>query len=338
MNMQVAIVHRDLLALAALRQLVRRRAGWHLAWSADRADTALARCRGEAPGMLLLGLDDGTDVDAVRALAGMAKCPVVLVVDSLETRREWVFDALGAGARDVVVMDHARALHEDDVRVFWKKLEAIAQAHGDGFAGEGGREPRALLAIGASSGGPRAVARLLQGLRPDLPASVVVVMHLEQRFAQGMADWLGRHATMPVLPASEGDAPRVGEVRLAATNDHLRLNARQRWSYSEEPIQCHYRPSVDVCFGSIAEHWPHQAIGVLLTGMGQDGARGLKVMRARGWLTIAQDEQSSDVYGMPKAAVALGAAARVLSLAEMPGVLNEVLAGFGEGVSHVAES
>jgi two-component system, chemotaxis family, response regulator WspF len=101
---------------------------------------------------------------------------------------------------------------------------------------------------------------------------------------------------------------------LAATNDHLRLRANGKFAYTREPAQTPYRPSVDTFFHSVVEHWHGDAIGLLLTGMGRDGAIGLKAMRAKGYYTIAQDEATSAVYGMPKAAAAVGAARAILPL------------------------
>jgi len=331
--MRIGIVHQDPLERACLRHLVARRAGWRVAWDVDRGEAALARCRAEPPALLLFGLGAGMPVapECVRALVESVDCPVLLVVDSLRATRGLVFEALRQGARDVVRMSREQAQQPARVADFWKKLEALVQREGSPVSRP---MPPTLVAIGASSGGPRAVARLLAGLRAELPASIVVVMHIGRRAAPGMADWLAQHASMPVVLAEEGMRPEAGRVALAATDHHLTLNARLRWHYREEPKDCSYRPSVDVCLGSIVAHWPHRAIGVLLTGMGHDGARGLKAMRERGWLTIAQDEHSADVYGMPRAAKAMGAAVRVLPLERIAPTLSRALAAVDEGGLH----
>jgi len=151
------------------------------------------------------------------------------------------------------------------------------------------------------------------------------VQHVDEVFAAGMAQWLGSESNIPVRLAREGEVLQPATVLLAGTNNHLYLAPEGRLVYRREPADQVYRPSIDVFFESVATYWRGEAVGVLLTGMGRDGARGLKLMRERGFHTIAQDQASSAVYGMPKAAVALGAAAEVLPLDRIPTRLIERL-------------
>jgi two-component system response regulator WspF len=130
---------------------------------------------------------------------------------------------------------------------------------------------------------------------------------------------------LPVRLAQEGDCPEAGIVLLAGTNDHLHLMSTGMLGYTVDPADMPYRPSVDVFFDSVVEHWQGRAVGVLLTGMGRDGALGLKAMRANGYYTIAQDEASSAVYGMPKAAAALDAAVVILPLSRIADALVHAL-------------
>jgi two-component system chemotaxis response regulator CheB/two-component system response regulator WspF len=144
-----------------------------------------------------------------------------------------------------------------------------------------------------------------------------------------MADWLNAQSTLPVRVAREGDRPEPGRVLLAATNDHLHFCAggkvNPRLAYTKEPLATPYRPSIDVFFQSVVASWSGNAVGVLLTGMGRDGAAGLAAMRARGYHTIAQDEATCAVYGMPKAAAALNAAVAILPLQN---IANAVVSAF----------
>ncbi|VWB74224.1 two-component system protein-glutamate methylesterase response regulator [Burkholderia dolosa] len=142
----------------------------------------------------------------------------------------------------------------------------------------------------------------------------MIVQHVDQAFAAGMADWLDGYTRLPVRVARQGSVPRAGEVLLAASNDHLWVSPRGVLGYTRHPADTPYRPSIDVFFHSVADGWQGDALGVLLTGMGRDGALGLKAMRAKGCYTIAQDEATSAVYGMPKAAAAIGAASAILPL------------------------
>jgi chemotaxis response regulator CheB len=129
-----------------------------------------------------------------------------------------------------------------------------------------------------------------------------------------MAAWLSEQSQLPVRLAHDGDHPAIGTVLLAGRNDHLIFTGPDRFGYTRDPHQAVYRPSIDVFFHSVLKHWRGEAVGVLLTGMGRDGAAGLKAMRNRGFYTIAQDEASSAVYGMPKAAAALDAAVDILPI------------------------
>lgn len=184
-----------------------------------------------------------------------------------------------------------------------------------------------LVAIGSSAGGPPALAILLRGLPRSFSAAIVIVQHIDGRMAAGMAEWLGHHCALPVRVAVEGDQPTGGHVLIAATSDHLVLKSADRLGYTSEPLELVYRPSVDVFFQSVRRRWRATAVGVLLSGMGRDGAVGLKALRDHGCHTIAQDEASSAVYGMPKAAAAISAAVDVLPMDHIAARLIAVCPG-----------
>ena len=169
------------------------------------------------------------------------------------------------------------------------------------------------------------LATLLRDLPRDFPAAVVIVQHVDEQFAAGMATWLNQGTALPVRVATEGDRPKVGEVLLAATCDHLTFRTADRVGYTSDPIDYVYRPSVDVFFHSACRLWRGDVVGVLLTGMGRDGALGLKALRDRGHYTIAQDEATSAVYGMPKAAATIKAAVDILPAERIASKLMEVL-------------
>lgn len=171
-----------------------------------------------------------------------------------------------------------------------------------------------LVVIGASAGGPKALATILSQLPQDFGAAIAIAQHIDAQFSPGLANWLDRETPLTVELARVGAKPEIGKVLIAGRNDHLVLNSHLTFSYSEYPQEDPYRPSVNALFNSIAQYWPGSAIAVLLTGMGNDGAVGLKSLRSAGWHTIAQDRASCAVYGMPKAAVQLGAAVEVLPL------------------------
>jgi len=165
-----------------------------------------------------------------------------------------------------------------------------------------------LIAMGASTGGPPCIREIIDMLRPDQSPPVVVTQHMSDQFILGFAEWLGSNVEMPVLVARSGMPLDPGQVYIAPGDQHLEVTDSGTLKVvSTSPV--HYqRPAVDVMFQSVARSYGSRAVGVLLTGMGSDGAEGLRAMRESGALTIAQDEASCLVYGMPAAACRLNAA------------------------------
>ena len=180
-------------------------------------------------------------------------------------------------------------------------------------------KPPQVLAVGASTGGPSALAKLLAALPADLPATVLVAQHLDQAFSGNLTDMLAAQSGREVTVAREGERLLPGRVFVARGGDHMVLSSVNTLHYTSEP-STPYRPSVDALCTSLAGSRLAPGVGVLLTGMGSDGAKGLLALRKAGWFTIAQDEQSSAVYGMPKAARDMGAANLVLPLAAIAGL------------------
>lgn len=184
-----------------------------------------------------------------------------------------------------------------------------------------------LIAIGASTGGPEAIRQVLQGLPAEVPP-IVVVQHMPPVFTRSFAERLDKLCTVRVKEAEDGDLLEPGHAYIAPGDYHLQV-ARNGSQYrarvaQTEPVNRH-RPSVDVLFDSVAQTSGAAAVGVLLTGMGADGARGLKKMRDAGACTIAQDEQTCVVFGMPREAIALGGAEFVLPLPQIAHKVVELL-------------
>ncbi len=173
-------------------------------------------------------------------------------------------------------------------------------------------QPRAvsLVAVGASTGGPPCIREVLAGMHAKSPPTLVV-QHMPADFMSGFAEWLAPLLRVPVLVAVHGQKPLPGHVYVAPGGLHLTLGAGGRLEVRDGPLVSYQRPAVDVLFESLAEKAQGVAAGVLLTGMGEDGARGLLAMRKAGHVTMAQDEASSLVFGMPGTAIALGAAQHI---------------------------
>jgi two-component system response regulator WspF len=305
-------------------------------WIARDGAEAVELCAKHTPDLVLMDLImpvmDG--VEATRRIMASTPCSILIVTVSVQANSGRVFEAMGHGALDAI---DTPTLGSGDVRASAArllskinsisrisdstKIRTVAEAKGAPQSSRGG-----LVAIGASAGGPSALAELLAGLPRDFAAALVIIQHVDERFTAGLADWLGGSSALPVRLAREGDRAMPGTVLLAGTGDHLTLKGADRLGYTSEPADYAYRPSVDVFFHSVGKHWPGKAIGVLLTGMGSDGASGLKALRAKGHYTIAQDKASSAVYGMPKAAAAADAAVDILPLKLIAGKLVDALA------------
>lgn len=199
-----------------------------------------------------------------------------------------------------------------------RKLLAQEESQFEAFAG-----PAAdVVAIGASSGGPRVIEALLSSLPSTFALGIVVVQHMTDGFTTSMLKWLQERCALQIKVAEEGDAIVPRRVLFTPETSHLVAAIGGRVHLSDaEPVNGH-RPSIDVTFNSIAKVYGARSAGVLLTGMGSDGAQGLLAIRQAGGITIAQDEESSPIFGMPRAAIELNAAQQVLPPAGIIRSLN----------------
>jgi two-component system response regulator WspF len=336
--MKIGIVNDLPLAVAALRRALSLRADHQIAWVANDGREAIDYCAVHRPDIVLMDLVmprlDG--VEATRQIMAQTPCPILVVTVDIQAHADRVYEAMGAGAIDAI---DTPILGGGDLRKasqpLLDKIDRIGRIAND-------PSPLALrvppptpslnvahasqlIAIGVSAGGPAALATVLGGLPDNLQAAVVIVQHVDRSFAGGLATWLDQHSALPVRLAMAGERPRAGGVLLAGTNDHLVMRPSGLLAYTPDPVEAPYRPSVDVFFNSVVRYWRGQAIGVLLTGMGRDGALGLKAMRDKGYYTVAQDKATSAVYGMPKAAAALDAAMTILPLPDIAGALVNAL-------------
>jgi two-component system response regulator WspF len=335
--MKIAIVNDMPMAVEALRRALAFEPGHEVVWVAGNGADAVRKCAEQTPDLILMDLImpvmDG--VEATRQIMAATPCAIVIVTVDRQQNMNRVFEAMGHGALDVVDTPAIGGANPKEAAApLLRKILNIGWLIGQ----RGAREPAAanpvraavqrqgLVAIGSSAGGPAALEQLLKDLPVNFPAAIVLVQHVDQVFAAGMAEWLSSAAGLPVRLAREGEPPQPGTVLLAGTNHHIRLLKNGTLAYTAEPVNEIYRPSIDVFFESVARYWAGDAVGVLLTGMGRDGAQGLKLMRQQGWLTIAQDQQTCAVYGMPKAAAAIDAAVEIRPLNTIAMRLKEVFA------------
>jgi two-component system chemotaxis response regulator CheB len=170
-----------------------------------------------------------------------------------------------------------------------------------------------LVAIAASTGGPAALAEILGRLPPGFPVPIVVVQHITPGFGPSLATWLNQMSPLEVRLAQPSEAPRPGQVLIAPDDHHLEITALKLLKISQgAPDSNSQRPSANYLFHSVARNYGEKALGVILTGMGNDGAEGLLAMRQSGAYTLAQNEESCVVFGMPAVAIEIGAVAQIL--------------------------
>jgi two-component system response regulator WspF len=336
--MKIGIVNDLPSAAEVLRRAVVSRPEHQVIWIAHDGAEAVAMCAKATPDIILMDvIMPGMDgVEATRRIMAATPCAILVVTFSVGANTARVFEAMAQGALDAVDTPSLGVgnLQESAAHLL-AKIDTVGKLIGEkkttSFVGKDSRHPsprareKQLVAIGASAGGPAALVRVLSGLPEKFPAAIVVIQHVDPQFAAGMAEWLSEHSRLPVRVAQEGDRLESGMVLLAGTSDHLVFKSADRLGYTAEPKDYIYRPSVDVFFESVNLCWPGTVAGVLLTGMGRDGAVGLKALRIRGHHTIAQDQASSAVYGMPKAAAALGAAVDILPLENIAAKLVSTL-------------
>jgi two-component system chemotaxis response regulator CheB len=185
-----------------------------------------------------------------------------------------------------------------------------------------------VIAIGASAGGPSALRTLLGALPTSFSIPIVIVQHMPEEFLPGLARWLAHETARPVQLVTADQPLRAGRVYLAGGHAHL---AVQRVTGSLFAVQTYdrgayrYQPAIDVLFESVAAACGGGSVGIVLTGMGDDGAAGLLAMRQAGALTIAQDEDSATVFGMPGAAIRCGAVEHVLALSNLANTLSSLI-------------
>ncbi|KJH71366.1 chemotaxis-specific protein-glutamate methyltransferase CheB [Aliterella atlantica] len=178
-----------------------------------------------------------------------------------------------------------------------------------------------VITIGASTGGPQAIHKILAQFPAEFPVPIICTQHISQGFLQGLVDWLDSECKVKVKVAQVGESPLPGTVYFAPDNSHLELDAQGKFIYSSAlPVDGHC-PSVTVTFKSVAKFYGRSAAGILLTGMGRDGAEGMRAIAQVGGMTFAQDEKTCIVFGMPKEAIALNVVQQVLPIQEIAPLL-----------------
>lgn len=325
--MKIAIVNDMKIAVTALQKALSH-SDHEVVWIAINGEEAVEKCQIITPDLVLMDLlmpvMDG--VEATRQIMEKSPCPILVVTSSVEENADKVFRAMGAGALDAIntpLIEEANNVAGSSALLEKIRIISLLSKTPDTIKSNinTAEESRVdlnktanLVVIGASSGGPQALKTILEKLPENFPVPIVVIQHVDENFAPELAAWLNTLSPLNVRIAKDNESLKKGNVYIAGKNDHLTVNSLLRTKYTSLPDDLAYKPSVNVFFNSIANNWKGKAIGILLTGMGNDGAEGLLRMKQRGDYTITQDQESSAVYGMPKAAINMNAARAIIPL------------------------
>lgn len=304
--------------------------------SASDGEEALEAVRQRKPDVITMDIrmPRMNGLEATRLIMETYPTPIVIVSGTLGEEEAASFRAIEAGALAVMQRpvgrghpDHEAMARElvrtvklmSEVKVVkrWarpRKVETASRV----FSATEVKLSRApteikLVAIGASTGGPVVLHQILSGLPKSFPVPVLIVQHISSGFVRGLAEWLATSSGFPVRVATHGERLLPGHAFVAPDGFHMGIGKNDRIELSGNGPENGLRPSVSYLFRSVAHLFGRAAVGVLLTGMGKDGAQELKLMKERGAITIAQDEKSSVIHGMPGEAIDLEAATHVLS-------------------------
>lgn len=347
--MKIGIVNDSVIAVESMRRILASAPQHTIVWTARNGAEGVKLCTEQKPDLVLMDMMMPVmgGVEATRQIMKNSPCAILVVTSTITSHSAKIFEAMGAGALDVIVTPgFGKDGGSAEGKALLDKITRIGIIIGGSScsnpvsnAARPGKKVElntrgCLVAIGSSTGGPQALVKILSCFPEDFSSPIVIVQHMDVQFTAGLVDWINSRIKLPTRIVVEGDRPQSGRVLVPSTAGHMVMTRAQTLSYTQEPINNAYHPSVDVFFHSVAKYWGGSVIAVLLTGMGRDGAEGLLALRQRGWHTIAQDEASSVVYGMPKAAADLGAAKDILPVCDIgPAIVNILAPNRGEGTN-----
>ena len=338
MPIRVLLVDDSAVVRKLLRAIFAQDDAFEVMGEAANGVEAVAQVRRERPGLIAMDLEMPLmgGVDAIEEI--MSFCPVPILVVTDFANAQHAYAAVAHGALDVVAKS---ALTEKQVDAFLARARLVASipvithvkslrhhaptarlAMAPHPAGQPHHRP--VFGLTSSTGGPQALCRVLSLLPDDFNCPILIAQHVIPGFAAGMAKWLASESSLPVKLAEQGEVIVPGQVYLSPSEAHLSVTAGDRIDLLALRAGDTYRPSCDMLLESMAKSFGQRAVGVILTGMGSDGARGLARVRAVGGTTWAQDEASSVVYGMNRVAIENGAVQRVLPLEDIAAAMVQL--------------
>ena len=342
---KVLVVDDSAVARDLLSHILNSDAGIQVIGTACNAKEAMDSLRRNKPDIISMDINMPVlnGFEATRIIMETNPVPIVIVTGIDLNELDMSFHAIEAGALTVLHKPHGigHPRHTTDVDELITAIKLMSEikvvkrwARGEKGTSvrqtetpESALPPQAIkvVAVGASTGGPPVLERILAQMPETFSLPILIVQHMAPGFIAGLAEWLGRKSPLPVHVALNGGVVRPGHVYLAPDGAQMKVEASGKLLCTGDAPENGLRPSVSYLFRSIADVFGKEAVGVLLTGMGRDGASDLMRMKEKGAVTIAQDEESSAVFGMPGEAVRINAAQYVLP----PDRIASILAGFG---------
>ncbi|SFX52280.1 chemotaxis-specific protein-glutamate methyltransferase CheB [Marinospirillum alkaliphilum] len=338
-TIRVLITDDSGMARGLLRAILEDEPGIEVVGEACNGSEAVTLAASLRPDLITMDLNMPvmTGMQAIEEIMHTKAVPILVV--SSESDAEKAYEALRLGALEVMskpdyspeeaaefvakvrllagvpVITHLRRRMADFVTPVIRPVEPLATLP----------NYRQVFAIASSTGGPQALASLLPALGAHFPAPVLIAQHMSDGFVEGMAHWLSTLCLMPVKVAEEGEVLQPGQVYVSPSEQHLTISRSHRVVLAKRTEKDIYRPSCDALLTSVAEAYGKNAIGIIMTGMGRDGSKGMAAIHQQGGITLAQDEASSVIYGMNQEAVNAGVVDKVLPLAELAMEMQHII-------------
>lgn len=296
---------------------------------------------GLKPDIVLMDLKmpDMDGFQTVRHIMGFYPVPIVIISSASAKKDDMMFQALECGALDFIpkpslgdfdtnpnfakdlvqkIKIYAAANVSRSIKI---KFETAKILNVSGL----GRGKKKVVAIASSTGGPGALKEIIPLFPADLPVGIVIVQHIVEGFIAGLVDWLQKISKVKIRVANEGDVISPGVVLFSPDTSHIIINENGKIKFEKSPPVGGVRPAADILFPSVAKYYGSSAIGVIMTGMGDDGARGIERIKKEGGSTIAQNEETCAVFGMPKVAISRGVIDKIVPLHMIPETIIKLL-------------
>jgi two-component system, chemotaxis family, protein-glutamate methylesterase/glutaminase len=338
---RILLVDDSPLILAVLKRILATASDFEVVGTAKNGKEGIEMCEALQPDMISTDFEMPlcNGLELVQHIMATNPLPI-LVVSSIvdDPSSDTVQSLLKAGAVDVFPKPKGGfQVDSNNAQEYLRKLRIIARVKTFKRRTLGSENAHTasptitlptpkIIVIGTSTGGPQTLLKLFANLKTNFPAPIVCVQHISTGFLQNMVTWLNTQCDLTVKIAIAGETPQAGCIYFAPEGTHLKFDSQKCFALSKEPRDKEHCPSVDVSFNAVAEQFGKGALAILLTGMGKDGAEGIASIAGRGGTTIAQNEASSVVFGMPKEAIATGHVHKILSLSEIEELLKSFMA------------